>query len=218
MRFLFVFDMDGTLLPETTASLEIAKATGSVSELTRMEADFKGGSLDAPGFAERAFELWRHLERDRYRGIFDETAKIGNIRKTLEEIRNGGNLSCLLTLSPDLYAEHFSEYGFDYILASKFPRSKNGRVGRIDRGDILDAERKPELVEELCRGNGISMENTVAFGDGISDLPLFAAAGISVFVNADPGIRGKADIHYEGDDIYEAYSAAVSLVMERTGR
>lgn len=215
MRYLFVFDMDGTLLPETTASLEIAKATGTVPELTRMEADFKRGSLDAPRFAERAFELWSHLEGERYRGIFEDTIKIGNIRKTLAEIRSDGNVSCLLTLSPDLYAEHFYDYGFDFVIASKFPRDGNAR---IERENILDARRKPELVRELVSDIGISMENTVAFGDGISDLPLFEAAGISVFVNADPDIRGRADIHYEGDDLYEAYSAAVLLFMDRTGR
>ena len=217
MRRLFVFDMDGTLLPETTASLEIAKATGTVPELTRMEADFKRGTLDAPLFAERAFELWRHVEGERYRGIFEDTVKIGNIRKTLAAIRSGGDQSCLLTLSPDLYAEHFYDYGFDFVIASRFPR---GRNGRIEKGDILDARRKPELVKELCGSIGVSMENTVAFGDGISDLPLFEAAGISVFVNADPDVRGKADIHYEGDDLYEAYSAAAaySAAMDRTGR
>jgi phosphoserine phosphatase len=212
MRYLFVFDMDGTLLPETTASLEIAKATDTLPELIRMEADFKRGILDAPRFAERAYELWRHLDVASYRGIFEGTLKIGNIRRTLEAIRNRGSRSCLLTLSSDLYAEHFFEYGFDFILASKFPRDADAR---IERGDILDAHRKPELVRELCRDIGISMENVVAFGDGLSDLPLFEAAGISVFVNADPGVRGKADLHYEGADIYEAYSAAVRL-LERS--
>ena len=212
MRHLFVFDMDGTLLPETTASLEIAKATGTVSELTRMEDDFKRGFLDPPKFAERAYELWKNLDDERYRGIFEDTIKIRNIRKTLRDIRSGGGLSCLLTLSADLYAEHFYDYGFDFVIASKFPRSPGAR---IERGDILDAHRKPELVKELCRGIGISMEKTVAFGDGISDLPLFEAVGVSVFVNADPDVRGRADIHYEGDDLYDAYSEAVRL-LERS--
>ena len=41
MNKLFVFDMDGTLLPRTTASLEIAKKTGTLEEL-RIHAKVTG--------------------------------------------------------------------------------------------------------------------------------------------------------------------------------
>jgi phosphoserine phosphatase len=49
---VFAFDMDGTLLPGTTACLQIAREAGVENELTELEASFARGeitTLDLPG-------------------------------------------------------------------------------------------------------------------------------------------------------------------------
>ena len=51
MTALFVFDMDGTLLPGSTASLELAGALGALDDLHALEARFTAGDLDTRGFA-----------------------------------------------------------------------------------------------------------------------------------------------------------------------
>jgi len=45
---LFVFDMDGTLLPGSTPSLELAGALGSLDALQALDARFTAGS-STPG-------------------------------------------------------------------------------------------------------------------------------------------------------------------------
>jgi phosphoserine phosphatase len=42
MKLIF-FDLDGTLLPGTTASLEIARATGTTAQLLDLERAFSAG-------------------------------------------------------------------------------------------------------------------------------------------------------------------------------
>ena len=51
MTALFVFDLDGTLLPGSTASLELAGALGAVDDLHALETRFAAGTLDTRGFA-----------------------------------------------------------------------------------------------------------------------------------------------------------------------
>jgi phosphoserine phosphatase len=43
---LHVFDMDGTLLKGTTASLQIARHLGCTRELAELEARFAAGEVD----------------------------------------------------------------------------------------------------------------------------------------------------------------------------
>jgi phosphoserine phosphatase len=56
---LHVFDMDGTLLKGTTASLQIARHLGCTRELAGLEARFAAGEIDTRGFDVRrsAFPL-----------------------------------------------------------------------------------------------------------------------------------------------------------------
>lgn len=58
---LHVFDMDGTLLKGTTASLQIAQLVGSTPELAELEAGFAAGEIDTRGFSATVHEQWRGL-------------------------------------------------------------------------------------------------------------------------------------------------------------
>ena len=56
---LHVFDMDGTLLRGTTASLQIARHLGCMEELAGLEARFAAGQIDTRGFATAIHGLWQ---------------------------------------------------------------------------------------------------------------------------------------------------------------
>ena len=82
--------------------------------------------------------------------------------------------------------------------------------------EINDKEaNKGTALGELAKLCGVDMEQTVAVGDGQNDLPMFAAAGLSVAMgNAPEEIRRMADEvagHVKGDGI-------VSLLEDRLAR
>ena len=58
---LFVFDMDGTLLPGTTASVALAATLGAGEQLHALEARFAAGDLDTRGFAAEVHDLFAPL-------------------------------------------------------------------------------------------------------------------------------------------------------------
>jgi phosphoserine phosphatase len=60
---LLIFDMDGTLLVQTTASLEIAKATGTLDQLHALENSFADGQIDAFRFAQEITALWGIIDK-----------------------------------------------------------------------------------------------------------------------------------------------------------
>lgn len=203
---LFVFDMDGTLLPNTTACLELARETGTAAQLHALEADFVAGRIDTKGFAASISGLWGCLDPGVILGAFAKSPKLRNIREVTRAVADAGGRSCLISMSPDFFTEHFRDFGFNFVYASRFPR--NGEPLNPDH--ILVPDDKPRLVRELCASESLALEDTVAFGDSMSDYPLFRCLRLTVGVNPDEKLEKLALATYRGDDLYGAYSAIMS--------
>jgi len=199
---LFIFDMDGTLLVKTTASIEIAKATGTSDQLYLLEKHFSDGVIDAFRFAQEISAFWGILDKNVIRSVFETTPKLENIEHVTALIRRGGGKSCLITMSPDFYAHHFYDYGFDFIEASRFPTCPGERV-RPEM--ILSPKDKAVIAQRLCQQHGFELSDCVAFGDSMSDYILFKELEHTVSVNGDSKIRTLARYQYEGLDLREAF-------------
>lgn len=207
---LFIFDMDGTLLVKTTASIEIAKVTGTIDQLHLLERNFATGVIDAVRFAQEISAFWGILEKSVVRQAFETTPKLENIEDVTALIRRGGGKSCLITMSPDFYAHHFYDYGFDFIEASRFPT----RIGdKVEPEKILSPKDKAVIARRLCLQLGFEVKDCVAFGDSMSDYVLFQELEHTVSINGDPQIRALARYRYDGLDLHDAFLAACSELL-----
>ena len=199
---LFVFDMDGTLLMKTTACIEIAKVSGTLNQLHALEYKFATGEIDAFRFAQNIGALWGKVDEHVVRKAFEATPKLANIKTVTSLIRSGGGKSCLITMSPDFYANLFYDYGFDFIGASQFPRSSKEDMRREN---ILSPKDKARIAERWCNQLGFNLSGCVAFGDSMSDYPLFRELEHTVSVNGDSTLRSLARYHYDGSDLHDAF-------------
>lgn len=68
----------------------------------------------------------------------------------------------------------------------------NGRVSGEVRGQIVDGQRKAELLQELASRENVSLEQVVAVGDGANDLPMLSIAGLGIAYRAKPVVRANA--------------------------
>lgn len=199
---LFIFDMDGTLIPTTTAAVEISKVTGHLHELEELEKQWNSERIDIQGFVAYLTDLWAEISEETIRQAFQASPKLKNIPEALSAIKDIGGISCLMTMSGDFFAHFFYDYGFDYIFASSFPIPK----GRSSHPYILKPEDKPVIAEQLCQIIDTDFNHTVAFGDSISDFPLFKRLQHTVAVNGNEKIKGLAKHIYDGEDLLEALS------------
>jgi len=83
------------------------------------------------------------------------------------------------------------QLGFDYVYANDL-EIKNGRVTGQVTGEIVDGERKASLLREIAQRENLSIQQTIAVGDGANDLPMISIAGLGVAFNAKPVVREKA--------------------------
>ena len=73
--------------------------------------------------------------------------------------------------------------GFDYAFGNKLEVKKGRLTGRV-QGKIIDAHRKAQIMDEICRKEGITRDEAVAVGDGSNDRIMVANAGLGIAFNA----------------------------------
>jgi phosphoserine phosphatase len=206
-----IFDMDGTLVHGTSGPVLVAAALEQPDALRPFEERFAAGNLTAIQFAQELHAMWGIVAADVVEKAFAAAPLLANIREVLTDIHARDERACLITMSPDYFAEQFLEFGFDAVFASRFPRDTDTP---LDETGILTPEDKPRLAAEFCAEHGLAMEQAIAYGDSLTDVYLFDAVGVRVSVNGDHHLADRSDIAVQGRDLMVAYRAARELCVK----
>lgn len=204
--------MDGTLLKGTTASLEIARYLGCADELVGLEVKFAAGEIDTRGFAAAVHSLWQSLTPEAVGEVFSGCPWLNGISEVCADIRSREERSAVITMSPDFFARNLLALGFDAVVASKFPPLPFCEPLCPD--GILTPGDKVRIVDELCATHDLPRSQCVAYGDSMSDAPLFRWLANTVAVNADHYLPELATVSYRGDDLAGAYALGRVLLAE----
>ena len=93
----------------------------------------------------------------------------------------------------DFFAQRLQQrLGIDYAFANRLEIVEGRLTGRV-LGEIVDGPRKAELLAMLAAQEGLSLEQTIAVGDGANDIPMLSAAGLGVAFHAKPIVRRQAE-------------------------
>jgi phosphoserine phosphatase len=206
-----VFDLDGTLLAGTSVSLLLAEWLGKREAIDELEHAFRAGDISnavvadtqAAWFASRSVaEVWE---------VLAEGPWIGGMGETLETLRDGGVHILLATITWSFAAEFLGErHGFAAVSGTEMQLIDGVLSGSVSR--YFDEYDKLAFVGEWCESHGYSMDEVVAVGDSRSDIPLFAAVGRSIALNATPDARAAAT-----DRLDSANLGDVLALLERPG-
>ncbi|MET7328878.1 haloacid dehalogenase-like hydrolase [Nonomuraea sp. NPDC005650] len=206
--------MDGTLLAGTTATLEIARHTGTTPRLLDMEARFATGELDTHGFSADLHSLWRDLTPQVVAAAYAAAPWLGGIAEVCADIRARGEHSLVITMAPDFFAHHLLELGFDEVAASRFPPPPF--TAPLDPAGVLTPADKVRITDSTRARLGLSLDRCLAYGDSMSDAPLFRHLTNTIAVNADHHLADLSALDYRGGDLTEAYRLARTLLTTAT--
>ena len=108
------------------------------------------------------------------------------------ELKRLGYKTAILSGGFTYFAKQLqAKLGIDYVFANEL-EVVDGKVTGVAVEPIVDAQRKADLLRELAQKEGLSLEQTIAVGDGANDLAMLAIAGLGVAFRAKPLVKKSA--------------------------
>ncbi|WP_272981324.1 phosphoserine phosphatase SerB [Porticoccus hydrocarbonoclasticus] len=190
-RRLVVFDMDSTLI-EAEVIDELAKEAGVGDEVAAITDAAMRGELDfKASFAER-MKLLRGLDESVLAVVAARLKLTEGAENLMSTLRMLGYRTAILSGGFDYFARHIQkQLGIDYIYANHLEVVDGQVTGRVC-GEVVDGQRKAQLLREIAANENISLEQVIAVGDGANDLPMLSIAGLGIAFRAKPLVKATA--------------------------
>ncbi len=194
---LIAFDMDSTLINIECID-EIAAVVGrrtEVSEIT--EAAMRGEIADYKESLRRRVALLAGAPESALQQVYETKLRLNPGVPAFVRACQAAGLKTLLISGGFTY---FSErvrrtLGLDFARANTLGVAHGRLTGTLlERpwGDIVDGAEKKRVLLEVCELMGIETAQAIAVGDGANDLPMMAAAGLSIAYHPKPAVMEQA--------------------------
>ena len=189
---VIVFDMDSTIVDGEIID-EMARRAGVEKEVKTLTEKGMKGEID---FAQSLRTRVSFLKGLKVRGL-ESLAKTFKLTKGSEELiaalKEMGFKVALISGGFTYFTDVLkNRLGFDYAFGNELEIKKAMLTGRI-KGRIIDANRKSEIMDEICKKEGVTRDEVVAVGDGSNDRIMVANAGLGIAFNAKEILKKVAD-------------------------
>jgi len=191
-RRLVVFDMDSTLIQAEVID-ELAKRAGVGAEVAAITEAAMGGRLDFRTSLLRRVGLLRGLDEEVLAQVAAELPLSEGTEQVISTLKGLGYKTGILSGGFDYFGRNLQErLGFDYVFANHLEIVDGKLTGRV-LGEIVDGQKKADLLREIARRENLTLAQTIAVGDGANDLPMLGIAGLGVAFHAKPVVRQQAE-------------------------
>ncbi len=190
-RKLVVFDMDSTLI-QAEVIVELARLVGAGEQVHRITEAAMRGEMDFKESFRKRVALLKGIRAEQLIRLSRELPLTDGADLVAKTLKGLGYKLGILSGGFTFVGEYLKDrLGFDYMFANELDM-KDGLVTGEVVGDIVDGQKKAILLRQLAQRENISLEQTIAVGDGANDLPMISIAGLGVAFNAKPLVRQKA--------------------------
>jgi len=190
-RRLIVFDMDSTLV-QCEVINELARVAGVGPQVSAITTAAMRGEIDFNESFRRRLALLAGIDEAVLQQLANNLPITEGADRLISTLRRLGYKIGILSGGFSYFAERLKQrWGVDFVAANELDIIDGKLTGEV-KGQIVDGRRKAELFQQMAEQCEITMEQTIAVGDGANDLPMLAIAGLGVAFHAKPLVRDDA--------------------------
>ena len=193
VKRLVQLDVDSTFIQQEAIELLAAKA-GVLEQVAAITASAMRGELDFEQSLRARVGLLKGLPESAIGEVQMEISLTDGAQNLVETLHGEGHSVSLVSGGfIDIIEPMIKAMSIKYYKANKLEIVEGVLTGGLI-GQVVDRAAKAEALREFASASAVSIENTVAIGDGANDLDMMAAAGLSIAFNAKPIVVEAADL------------------------
>ena len=192
MRRLICFDMDSTLI-QTECIDELAERAGVGDKVKAITERAMRGEIDfKESFTERV-ALLKGLDVSVMQEIAENLPITEGVERLMTILKRCGYKIAILSGGFTFFGEYLQrKFGIDYVYANELEIDDDGKLTGRYVGEIVDGDRKAELLKLIAQVEKVNLAQTIAVGDGANDLPMISQAGLGIAFHAKPRVVANA--------------------------
>lgn len=189
---LVVMDVDSTLIQQEVIELLAAKA-GVDDQVIAITDSAMRGEIDFAESLIARVALLKGLPESVIEEVRKEITLTPGARTLVQTLHklghsvalvSGGFTEVIEPIAKDLQIAH--------VRANSLEVVDGALTGKV-KGAIIDRAAKATALRDFAAIEGVTLEQTIAIGDGANDLDMISIAGLGIAFNAKPAVKAAAD-------------------------
>ena len=195
-----VMDVDSTLIQQEVIEL-LADYAGVMPEVKTITEQAMSGELDFKQSLERRVGLLEGLSDEIFQWLKPQIELTPGVQELIAAVHGlGGKIGAVSGGFSQVLEPLANEIGLDYWMANSL-EVLDGKLTGCLVGPVIDAEAKATALRSWATESGISIEKTIAIGDGANDIPMLKCAGYAVAFRPKPILKQYADLVIEENSL-----------------
>ncbi len=190
-RRLVCFDMDSTLI-QTEVIDELAYKAGVGEKVSEITEKAMRGEIDfSESFIQRV-SLLKGLDEKVMKQIAENLPITEGAERLFKTLKQYGYKTAIISGGFTYFGNYLkTKLGADYVFANEL-EIMDGKLTGKHVNEIIDGNKKAEILKMLAFKEDIHLEQVIAVGDGSNDLPMLRLAGLGIAFHAKPKVKESA--------------------------
>ncbi|OED94543.1 phosphoserine phosphatase SerB [Vibrio breoganii] len=188
---LALFDMDSTLI-EIECIDEIAKLAGVGEEVSEVTERAMQGELDFEQSLRQRVAKLADADESILKEVRSVLPLMAEAKLLVDGLKACGWKVAVASGGFTYFSNHLKELlELDFAQSNQLEIIEGKLTGSVV-GDVVSAQTKADILEQLRNDYQFEKSNCIAVGDGANDLVMMAAAGLGIAYHAKPKVVEQA--------------------------